>query len=622
MSEPKIAQSTFSLFSPKSIGFFSTLPFTQNKESDIAVSGNDCRICWYDHQKIPFNVQRKSLPMKRTIVPARTYNRQQQQHFAAIKRKASSSITTKYEYTESDDEEDDDDEEKVKEQEEEDHHQKDDDDDEDDSSPPPKQPPKKNGESWKLDDDFEKFVKSRNENWAKFQKQTLLSSSIPKTKPTTTATFTKPHKKKRQQPQPKKRKITNNDCGGDEREGGVIEEFEIIQGRMLMTGTMSKEDIERIEIVIPPPPPSPSSSTAIKKEDDNEEEEEEVEEEDWSVASDNNNNDNPATTAMAATAAAEDQIHYKFMGCFCGWECVDAFDEEHCGGAHKQLILLARCDFDGIPTIHPLLRNPPPQVMEMYSPGSGITLEKYRNWHHGGGSGFDTIGVKQCSFEFPKTSHSVTLLNDELPLTRWMRIGKQKEKWKGEFEQRRKIAELEKDMSAEVANRMNSSSSPSTSTTSTTSTSSTMLPPISKRISTVASSRQNIKVTQMGARVNQRRIDEEGLRSSGCGILSIGFINASSSSSSTQPPPVIMPTTPTSSTQTILPTTTSTTIRKRKTLTPAQLQKEVEKQKEREELQRMIESGMVPSKPLLKGGTKSKYILKKEQQQRLLRAIV
>lgn len=75
------------------------------------------------------------------------------------------------------------------------------------------------------------------------------------------------------------------------------------------------------------------------------------------------------------------ESHFKFIGAFCCWECVAAFDAHHFKRAHNHNIRVARRDIDCVPLSSPLRSSPLPYVLEKY--GGSVTLFQYRNWWTG-----------------------------------------------------------------------------------------------------------------------------------------------------------------------------------------------------------------------------------------------
>lgn len=73
-----------------------------------------------------------------------------------------------------------------------------------------------------------------------------------------------------------------------------------------------------------------------------------------------------------------ENLTYKFMGCFCSWECVWAFDSKEFKGAHRNFIVTARKDIDGVCMTVPLRKHPVPWVLEKF--GGTVSLFEYRNW--------------------------------------------------------------------------------------------------------------------------------------------------------------------------------------------------------------------------------------------------
>lgn len=114
-------------------------------------------------------------------------------------------------------------------------------------------------------------------------------------------------------------------------------------------------------------------------------------------------------------------IEYKFMGCFCSWSCVWSFDLFNYAGAHKDLILRARMEFDGVPMTEPLHPHPPFCVLEAYSPGSGMSIEKFRSMYKTKDTMMELFGVSEITYDMVVKGTSSILLNNELPGATWKR---------------------------------------------------------------------------------------------------------------------------------------------------------------------------------------------------------
>lgn len=71
-------------------------------------------------------------------------------------------------------------------------------------------------------------------------------------------------------------------------------------------------------------------------------------------------------------------VSYVFLGCFCSWECANAFQQLHLKNTYHRLLLYARSDIDEISMDQPLRCHPHPFILERY--GGKVTLSEFRGW--------------------------------------------------------------------------------------------------------------------------------------------------------------------------------------------------------------------------------------------------
>ena len=105
------------------------------------------------------------------------------------------------------------------------------------------------------------------------------------------------------------------------------------------------------------------------------------------------------------------RVTYKFMGCFCSWECAYAWDLVYFRGQHVNIIRNARKDIDNVDFLAPLRRNPPPYILKKY--GGTVSIDEFRNWWYHGDVVLDAATyVTDSEWIFKDTS--VRILNNAL----------------------------------------------------------------------------------------------------------------------------------------------------------------------------------------------------------------